>query len=702
MMKRKNVRQLVWVMNLLLCSTMLKSQSDLDSLRLVREHSQHDSTKVSTDILIGRQFIRSNLDSSLFYLDRAVAVSREGLKDLPQFEGLALRSKADAYRAHGDTVCVGYYIEAKDIFEGMGLKSEWALTQYELAKTYDRMSRFDDAVENYEAVINRNIEDGTEFKMAASYNNAGLLYYYQRKLAKASKILLDGIRYVKTTPDTVNLRAFYMNYGLVLKEQDRYELAKQYLQRSLFIEESINNRRMMALCHSNIGQILLKQDSLDEAFDSYTKGWEIAKEVNPSTWPTARYYQYIGRIAYLRGNYQESHDYLVKSVANLPDGVAPQSRADIYGSLVEQKLILADSVFYDNPSRQKRLWNEALPYALYGWELAKSSDAGNAKYRLALGQANLYARLKQFEKAYEFSQLAMEISEEINDQAKTDAIARMSEEFETERIEAQNDLLRESQRTQAAQLKQQSYLIYGVVIGLVFIVIIAALIYRSRLSLKKANQTIEQSLSEKELLLKEIHHRVKNNLQVVSSLLDLQSRGIEDEEALATFMEGQNRVKAMALIHQKLYQNEDLATIDFAEYAENLMKELATLYPSAKGVKTGIDAGDKAQFDIDTAVPLGLILNELISNAYKYAFEEDVTGELNVTVKSLGEGRHQLTVADTGGGLPTGFDPTKAKSLGLRLVRRLAKQLYGSVTYSYEAGAKFVIIFTDTIERKAV
>ena len=685
-----------------LCLTQLSAQSNIDSLLMLRAQANHDSIKVNTDILIGTQLRRSNLDSSLFFMDRAIAVSRDQLKSFPQFEGLALRAKADAYRANGDTVCVNYYLEAKNIFEDMGLKSEWALTQYELAKTYDRMSRFDKAIENYEAVINRNVADGTEYKLAACYNNAGLLYFYQRRLQKASKILLDGIRYVKTTPDTVNLRAFYMNYGLVLKQQDRYELAKQYLQRALVINQAIGNRVNEALSYSNIGSILIKQDSLDKAFVSYTKGWEIAKEVNRSTWPNASYYRDVGRIEYLRGNYQQAHDYLVKSVANLPDGVALQSRGDIYGSLVEQKMILADSVFANNPSKRQQLWREALPYATEGWELAERSEAGNVQYRLAQAQANLYSRLNQFEKAFKFSQLAMEKSEEINDQAKTDAIARMSEEFETERIEAQNDLLRETQKTQTAQLKQQNYLIYGGAVVLLLIIFIAVFIYRSRLNLKKANQTIEQSLSEKELLLKEIHHRVKNNLQVVSSLLDLQSRGIEDEGALATFMEGQNRVKAMALIHQKLYQNEDLATIDFAEYAENLLKELAALYSSANGVNAHVKTGGDSHFDIDTAVPLGLILNELISNAYKYAFVDNVKGELNVSVQSLGNGKHQLIVADTGAGLPEGFDFAKAKSLGLRLVRRLAKQLYGSVEYRWEDGAQFVVSFSETELRKAI
>lgn len=227
--------------------------------------------------------------------------------------------------------------------------------------------------------------------------------------------------------------------------------------------------------------------------------------------------------------------------------------------------------------------------------------------------------------------------------------------------------------------------------------------------LKKSSEKVSQQRDQLqsrneniELLLKEIHHRVKNNLQVVSSLLDLQSRDIDDEEMLANFMEGQNRVKAMALIHQKLYQNDNLATIDFADYAEQLMKELATLYPSANEVKTNIAIKERIEFDIDTAIPLGLILNELISNAYKYAFKPGIEGELNVSVKSLGNGKHELTVADSGVGLPEGFDFNKVRSLGLRLVRRLSQQLYGKVEYMEEQGARFVINFIDTVHRKEI
>ena len=217
---------------------------------------------------------------------------------------------------------------------------------------------------------------------------------------------------------------------------------------------------------------------------------------------------------------------------------------------------------------------------------------------------------------------------------------------------------------------------------------------RQRDELQLRNENIET-------LLKEIHHRVKNNLQVVSSLLELQSRDIADEGALSTFMEGQNRVKAMALIHQELYQKDDLASIDFDQYARKLISELDGLYAKQKRILFSVRSGANAHFDIDTAVPLGLILNELISNAFKYAFPDREQGEIMVSIQEVEKGKHELVVADSGIGLPEEFDFKSTKTLGLRLVRRLAKQLYGSVLYAHEKGAKFTISFSETALRRA-
>jgi len=201
-------------------------------------------------------------------------------------------------------------------------------------------------------------------------------------------------------------------------------------------------------------------------------------------------------------------------------------------------------------------------------------------------------------------------------------------------------------------------------------------------------------------MVKEIHHRVKNNFQIVSSLLELQTKGIEDKKALALVGEGQTRVKSMALIHQRLYQNES-GLIDFDDYIQHLVKDLSALYASDSKVETNVSSKHML-FDVDTAIPLGLIINELITNAYKYAFKDNENGKLNISIKKISEGNYKLEVADNGNGLDPSFNIKTAKSLGLRLVNRLTKQLHGKVSCINNGGAHFEILFKDMDNRKQI
>ena len=211
--------------------------------------------------------------------------------------------------------------------------------------------------------------------------------------------------------------------------------------------------------------------------------------------------------------------------------------------------------------------------------------------------------------------------------------------------------------------------------------------------IKKQRDDLDKAYKEKELLVREVHHRVKNNFQIVSSLLELQSKGIEDEKALELANEGKNRVKSMALIHQKLYQN-DSGLVDFDEYIRLLVKELGSLNTSGEKVKTKIDSKNMF-FDVDTAIPLGLIINEIITNSYKYAFSKDHKNELEISISKEENEEYKLIVKDSGPGLDVTYDIKKAKSLGLRLVTRLVKQLQGTLIQTNEDGAKFEIHFKD-------
>jgi len=210
---------------------------------------------------------------------------------------------------------------------------------------------------------------------------------------------------------------------------------------------------------------------------------------------------------------------------------------------------------------------------------------------------------------------------------------------------------------------------------------------------RKAEEQALVMLREKEVLLKEIHHRVKNNLQIISSLLSLQSEGNWGEDNVAKkFRDSQDRIRTMALIHEKLYRSKDLSHIDFAEYVDSLTAYLYRTYTSGGNVSIALDIRD-VWLDIDVAIPCGLIINELTSNALKYAFPDRRPGTISISL-ARSDDRYVLKLGDDGRGLPPGLDFRNTQSLGLMLVGSLVEQLDGTITLDRSAGTCFTIVFT--------
>ena len=213
---------------------------------------------------------------------------------------------------------------------------------------------------------------------------------------------------------------------------------------------------------------------------------------------------------------------------------------------------------------------------------------------------------------------------------------------------------------------------------------------------KKAEDQIKAALKEKDVLLKEIHHRVKNNLQIISSLLRLQSGSGKDKKGAEVFKDSQNRIKAMALIHEILYQSENLNKINFADYIRKLADGLFRSY----GVKSNAIAldvrADDVLLDLDAAIPCGLIVNELVSNSIKYAFPNNAHGKIWIHfLRDPKQKSVALTVGDNGvGGIPKDLDINHIESLGLRLVSTLTDQLGAKLEQHFERGTKFKVIFS--------
>ncbi|MBN2283367.1 MAG: PAS domain S-box protein [Deltaproteobacteria bacterium] len=218
---------------------------------------------------------------------------------------------------------------------------------------------------------------------------------------------------------------------------------------------------------------------------------------------------------------------------------------------------------------------------------------------------------------------------------------------------------------------------------------------------KRAEEQIRRSLKEKDVMLQEIHHRVKNNLQIVSSMLSLQSNYISDPESLRLFRDSENRVRSMALIHEKLYRSADLGHIEFGDYIESLTDRLYMIYnadPSRIGLIYDIEKG--VFFGIETAIPCALIVNELVSNALKHAFPEDRKGQVVIDLHSKGEGAFALTVKDDGVGMPPHVTFNAIETLGMQLVSDLVYQLGGSVEIDRTGGTTVVVRFQEMQYRK--
>jgi PAS domain S-box-containing protein len=211
---------------------------------------------------------------------------------------------------------------------------------------------------------------------------------------------------------------------------------------------------------------------------------------------------------------------------------------------------------------------------------------------------------------------------------------------------------------------------------------------------KAFENALKSSIKEKEVLIREIHHRVKNNMQIISSLLNLQKQYVHDEEASSVLLESQNRVKSMAMIHEKLYKTQNFSEINFGDYITSLVDDLFSSYGSYSGRIKKEMIFDEIMLGLETAIPCGLIISELVTNTLKYAFPNQMEGEFRIEMYEI-DGLYHLIISDNGVGIPPNINFDKTETLGLVLVDSLVNQLEGTVELERNGGTKFKIIFKE-------
>ena len=511
----------------------------------------------------------------------------------------------------------------------------------------EEASRVQVKLENYINLFNPLDTDVQKAKILASTHQI-VLYIIQREIDKGKKLCLDNFQ----------------------------------------LSEKLNDKRLMIVSLYYLCEFIIFEGKLDEYINTCEQSLQLESTLNTkSSYYAGTLIHIIDAYIYKGGN-EERVQHLLTELYNYPNAQA-QSYS-LYAKYLGA--LRLNSTEAKNIFEQFDVEN-LIEFCHKTEKLGEDALNSNDFYQLLREISNTLEIHGYLKEAIAIKDRTVVLIKKIYSQDLANSLAS----YKTRQAVKEKDLKIKHQNE-----RTNLYIIIASLIAVLLVVSVFAWLRKRRQSkvLELKNKQISKALKDKELLVKEVHHRVKNNFQIVSSLLELQSRGIEDKKARMLANEGQNRVKSMALIHQKLYQNED-GLIDFDEYVHLLVKELSSLYSSGIKVDTIVSA-EHMRFDVDTAIPLGLIINELITNAYKYAFTKEKEGRLEVSIVRVDADNYKLVVWDSGSGLPAGFDLKKANTLGIRLVTRLVKQLQGSIIVTNNKGAKFEIIFKDIHARKNI
>lgn len=469
--------------------------------------------------------------------------------------------------------------------------------------------------------------------------------------------------------------------GHIQFELEEYATARAEYQSSLNHYKSASDTAGMAHAYLGLGSVGSAQGNESIALSYYEKAEEIWSHDNPAT--RAELWTKMGGTYTQLGQYKQAEKFLNKSLAYYQKNGEASGQAEVSFNLGELymkmgKSFESEAAFIDCVDLGKRR---------------------NHPEDVLLGYDGVY-RLKKSEGKHQQALIYLEKYMDLKEKMESDEL-EVKEGLEKYYIQDSNLAgLPYHQSQDSAASKAENQMLWIVAIIAILLLVLLFVFYvnirkKNRIlqsqkeSIESKNDEIDVSLKEKDLLLKEVHHRVKNNLQIISSLLNLQRHKITDEATLEVLGESINRIQSISLIHQKFYQSSNLAKVDFKNYLTDLMESQKRLYGNPdKPVRTMVIG--KAHFvSLDTAVPLGLIIAELITNAFKHAFASQPNPELVIRIEA---GEYlTITVKDNGQGLPRGFSVKNSNSLGMEIVEALSEQLFGHVSYRNEEGAVFVV-----------
>ena len=621
-----------------------QDQPRIDSLFQELRVSKQDSNRVMVLYDLSREFFNSDIDRAEKYSNRALFLAEKlGYK----------RGIAKAYNNLGIinyykaiyNVALNYHDRSLQLMTEIGDRKGMAGSHNNKGAVYTQQGEYPLAIEEYLSSIQLLEEINDMIGVGKSYNNIGLVYYLQGNYESAKDYYRKALALLKDSKDPQVVSDILNNLGIISYEEGRYDESLEYHFKSLDGRQGTGNQRGIAASYTNIGDVYAKQESVAQALEYQRKALEIQKELGDKKGMLSSL-QGIGKVLSLTGKTDEALEYMEQVIAISAEIGAKRELRDAYNEI-----------------------------------------------------SQIYERKGDYEQAFMFKGRYAELKDTLFSLQTEEIATNLEAKFESENKSKEIEILKRENQIQDLQLGRNRILIISFTVGLVLALISVVLYARTNRERKKAlellqrqNESIKKQKEEKEVLLKEIHHRVKNNLQVINSLIRLQCAYTDDKVALDLFDECQNRIISMALIHEKMYEAHNLSNINIEEYITELAQNLLRSYRLNQRIDLDIDVKVET-LSLDTLIPLGLLLNELISNSLKHAFKTRESGKITVQLERNAKGMFELVVGDNGVGLPADFNFSSAHTLGMELVVTLTSQLDGTISRLPKEGSYFKMVF---------
>jgi len=537
--------------------------------------------------------------------------------------------------------------------------------------------------------------------LANALNNMGIVHKRQGDLPKALDLYYSALKIREEIKEPYPIGSSYLNIGGLYKSQGRPQEAALFFQKARKLFEEAGDVYGQAAVLNNLGNIYEQQDDgLELAAEAYTAALALFEKAENER-GVGLGLNNLGIILQLQGDCENALALFERSKE------IREKTGDKAGvASVLQNIASCHSIQGNN--------TKAIEEYVRSLSLAEEDHMAKILIEGHKGIAKVYAANEQYDLAYlhqnQYQQLNDSLFTKKNDEALI-SIEKRYEEFRKTRAFANlDDRLTE----QEASLNFRGNLITAMIISLIVIAgLLVVMFSRDKITRKLSMKLEERNLEvaqtnrhlretqvskeEKEELLKEIHHRVKNNLQIINSLLRFQSDMVKDPEVVALFTECQDRIISMSLLHEQLYRKEDLSFVNVTEYLTDLFEGLKHSYANNKKIEVNIRA-DVDSFGVNTMIPLGLLINEIASNSFKHGFKGRENGVIDLKLEKRDNKNYELLLSDNGIGIPGNIDHEEPETLGLELINIFVDQLEGHLKLSNHVGTSYKIQFTELKE----